>query len=128
MPAIIPAYLIAALISVESAGNDQAIRHNANGTAEYGCLQIAKRTVDDVNRIVGMNVYTYTDTFDRSKSIAMAKIYLGHYATERRLGHKPDEEDYARIWNGGPNGYKKPSTLAYWGKVGDAWRHANGFR
>ena len=27
------------------------------------------------------------------------------------------DEDRARIWNGGPNGYKKQATVKYWKKV-----------
>ena len=30
---------------------------------------------------------------------------------------KPTYEVYARIWNGGPDGWKKRSTLKYWKKV-----------
>ena len=26
-------------------------------------------------------------------------------------------ETYARIWNGGPDGWRKPTTAAYWRKV-----------
>ena len=43
--------------------------------------------------------------------------YMNRYATEARLGRKPTNEDIARIHNGGPNGYKKESTLKYWKKV-----------
>lgn len=53
--------------------------------------------------------------------LAYAKLvlesYLDRYCIERRLGHMPTDQDRARIWNGGPNGYKKKSTLLYWSKV-----------
>ena len=42
---------------------------------------------------------------------------MDRYATVERLGRKPTLEDIARIHNGGPNGWKKKSTDAYWAKV-----------
>lgn len=109
--------LIIALILVESNGNDMAIRRNAAGTpTEYGCLQITKDCVDDVNRIVGIpNHFKWPeDALVRAKSIEMAQIYIGHYATKERLGREPDLQDMARIWNGGPDGWKQPETREYW--------------
>jgi len=44
-------------------------------------------------------------------------VYWDRYATEERLEHIPTDEDRARIHNGGPNGYKKESTVKYWKKV-----------
>ena len=38
-------------------------------------------------------------------------------AYTRRTGRIPTAETYARIWNGGPDGWKKPTTAAYWRKV-----------
>ncbi|XP_046861210.1 lysozyme 3-like [Xenia sp. Carnegie-2017] len=43
--------------------------------------------------------------------------YMNRYATYARLGHNPTCEDYARIHNGGPNGYRSSSTLGYWQKI-----------
>ena len=42
---------------------------------------------------------------------------MARYATEERLGRPVTLEDIARIHNGGPNGYKKQSTIPYWKKV-----------
>ena len=42
---------------------------------------------------------------------------MHRYATVERLGREPTLEDIARIHNGGPNGFKKSSTDAYWAKV-----------
>ena len=39
---------------------------------------------------------------------------MSRYATEKRLGHPPTDEDIARIHNGGLNGYKNPRTVDYW--------------
>lgn len=43
--------------------------------------------------------------------------YMARYATFERLGRAPQCEDFARIHNGGPNGFKNPSTLKYWERV-----------
>jgi len=99
--------LIPALIAVESRGNNHAIGDSGKAV---GCLQIWPIMVEDVNRISHMH-YTFADRYDREKSIEMCRIYLNHYAT-----NKPDEYA-ARIWNGGPQGYKKDSTKKYWEKV-----------
>ena len=41
----------------------------------------------------------------------VVRSYIGQYATESR---SPTDEDFARIHNGGPNGYKNPATEKYW--------------
>ena len=43
--------------------------------------------------------------------------YWDRYATMKRLGRKPTNEDRARIHNGGPKGHTKKATLKYWEKV-----------
>ena len=42
---------------------------------------------------------------------------MNRYATFQRLGRFPTCEDYARIHNGGPNGYKQSWTDGYWEKI-----------
>ena len=105
--------LMSALIVVESAGNPKAV--GARG--EAGCLQITQGCIEDVNRINGHVIFSREDCFLRSRSIAICQLYINHYATRERLGHEPTDEDRARIWNGGPNGWKSPATLPYWRKV-----------
>ena len=109
-----PVSLVEALITVESNGNDSAIGDEGRAV---GCLQIWKITVDDCNRILKSNRFSYKDRLDRKKSIEMFRIYTGHYAVRRRLGKSATKESIARIWNGGPNGFKKPATIKYWTKV-----------
>jgi hypothetical protein len=108
------ALLIAAIIRVESAGNDAAV-----GTrAEVGCLQIRPAVVRDVNRIrKGNPLFCLEDRYFRDPSIAMFRAYVEHYATAERLGREPTLQDIARIWNGGPQGYRRDVTRAYWRKV-----------
>jgi len=105
--------LIPALSKVES--NNNSLATGDNGRA-FGKLQIWQLVIDDVNKITGSK-YKHSDAFNPVKANEICKIYLSYYCTEKRLGHKPTMEDGARIWNGGPNGYKKDSTISYWNKV-----------
>ena len=52
-----------------------------------------------------------------SYGIEVGNAYMERYATKRRLGRTPTYEDFARIHNGGPNGYKSPATVKYWREV-----------
>ena len=65
-------------------------------------------------------LYTYKNcmgpgSFEYSKKVGNA--YMARYATVKRLGHTPTDEDFARIHNGGPSGWKNSATLGYWHKV-----------
>jgi hypothetical protein len=100
--------LIVALRGVES----------SNGLTSANQLQIQDICVQDVNRIYG-TLYTAQDVYDYKKSREIAELYLTYWgeAYRRKTGRPVDYEVLARIWNGGPNGWKKPSTLNYWKKV-----------
>lgn len=104
---------IDALITHESNGDNNAVGDNGKAV---GCLQIWKEVVDDVNRFSSRK-FTYADRKNRAKSRQICRLYLTHYATKARLGHIPTNEDYARIWNGGPNGHKKTATIGYWNRL-----------
>lgn len=108
--------LVSALIQVESSGRDHAIGDNGRAV---GCLQIHPILVEDVNTILARRGsstrFTLADRLNRQKSVAMLEVYLSHYG--QRLGRKATEQDLARIWNGGPSGWKRSSTLRYWAKV-----------
>ena len=113
------AQLLDAIAIVESNNNP-----NAEGDFRrdvpmaIGAYQLWKIYVDDVNRIYRTN-FTYEDRWDVSKSREMVRLYLIHYGRQySRLTGKPCTlEVLARIHNGGPNGYKKKATEAYWQKV-----------
>ena len=105
--------LLQAIEYVESSGDCNAI---GDGGAAVGCLQIHKIMVDDVNRILGADRFTYADRYHRGKSYAMARIYFGHYCKGK------NDEYKARCWNGGPTGWKKKSTEKYWHKIQDYFR------
>lgn len=107
--------LINSLITVESNGNNSAI--GDKGKAK-GCLQIWDCVIKDVNRIYKKK-YTKQDCFNRSKAIEICQLYLLHYGKnyEKKTGKKVTAEILSRIWNGGPDGWQKESTLEYWNKV-----------
>jgi hypothetical protein len=105
--------LLRAITHVESGGDNSAV---GDGGLAYGSLQIHRGVVLDVNRVYGTS-YTHTDAFDRASAVDLYYKYLAIYAVERRLGRTPTNEDKARIWNGGPNGFRKSATENYWQKV-----------
>lgn len=109
------AVIIKALIAVESCGNPNAIGDNGQAV---GVLQIHPACVQDVNRITG-KAYNIHDRVNPQKSREICAAYLMHYGKryERRTGKTATAEVYARIWNGGPSGYRRESTRAYWRKV-----------
>ncbi|UDQ97510.1 hypothetical protein AAEX28_10850 [Lentisphaerota bacterium WC36G] len=107
--------LIQSLIMTETGGDDKAI--GDDGLA-YGALQIHQGVVDDVNRIYGLEL-THQNMFNRHNAIFVCFAYLRYWAVQYHKTTKklPTYEVLARIWNGGPEGYKNSDTAAYWEKV-----------
>ena len=105
--------LITALMIVESSGNDQTIGDNGRA---LGPLQIHRGVVLDVNRITGSN-YRHQDMTNRAAARAVCQAYLEHYVTEKRIGRKPTIADFAKVWNSGPDGFKKTCSEKYAAKV-----------
>ncbi len=102
------AILAAALIAIESSGND----HARGARGEVGALQVRAAVVEDVNRAFGTR-YTLRGMTNRAQAVAVLNRYLWIYATPDRIGRPVTNEDRARIWNGGPNGWRRKSTLPY---------------
>lgn len=63
-----------------------------------GPMHIWEITVDDVNRILGYEKYSYNDRLNESKSIEMFHVYQDYWNPEH------DIEIALRIWNSGPKG------------------------
>jgi hypothetical protein len=110
----IPA-LLKALETVESNGRPDVVGDNGNAK---GILQIWNSVIQDVNRVYKTK-YVHDDAFKPDKARDIARKYLHYYGYRysRNTGNPPTYEVLARIWNGGPKGYKKNSTLKYWDKV-----------
>ena len=113
MTNIITLSLLMAMANVESGGNSQAI--GDHGKAR-GHLQIHRCVIKDVNRIHS-TAFTHKDAYNPAKARQIAFLYISHYATEKRLGRKPTQEDCARVWAGGPDGWREGATINYWNKV-----------
>lgn len=101
--------LVHSLILVES--NNGRFLHDTLNHDAIGILQIRPVLVDEVNRFVGHNKYQYDDRWDSIKSIEMFRLYQNKYNPHY------DFERGCRIWNGGPTGHKKLSTLSYLDKA-----------
>jgi len=99
--------LIAALITVESNGRDNAV---GDAGLAIGALQIHRAVVVDANRIAGTS-YTHDQMTNRVAARRVCEIYLSRYAAGKT------NEEAARIWNGGPTGHRKSATVSYWNKV-----------
>ena len=110
-------FLIKALILVESGGDDSVVGDKHLRDKAYGPLQIRQPVCDDYNRVHGTNYRAGIVLGNRKLSEKICSWYTNHYATKSRLGRSPTDEDRARIWNGGPDGWKRSSTKAYWQKV-----------
>ena len=112
---VVLAPLFAAIAEVES----------ENGKTSNNVYQISGRYLADVNRIRAvrtlhrLNKFNTHDRFDRTESERMMWEYLNYYGYRYRMstGKNPTAEVFARIHNGGPNGWRKESTLKYWHKV-----------
>lgn len=114
--------LVKALIKVESGGVDTAIGDRHLKDMAYGCLQIRKPVCIDVNRTFGTALTPKMMLGNRQLSIDTFYRYMTIYATTKRLGRTPTDEDRARMWNGGPSAWRPgnalyTATTGYWGKV-----------
>jgi hypothetical protein len=106
--------LIAAIAMVESSGGKD--QYNSADPA-YGPLQITQICLDDVNKFCGTNYVLEDFMYNWELSIWAFDMYMKRWATVKRLGRSVTDQDRSRIWNGGPNGWKRSSTLLYWEKV-----------
>jgi hypothetical protein len=81
----------------------------------FGCFQITKDCLKDVNRRSGTN-YTHSMMFDSIKARKVAKeyIFIGNENYRRKEGKEPTIEVMLRNYNGGAySGYKNPKTKRY---------------
>ena len=95
------------------------------GRTSDNIYQITDVYIRDVNRIVaGRGATGHFSTgakFMRDASENLMRIYWEHWGRhyQEKTGMPVSYEVLARIHNGGPLGWKKPETLAYWNKVRD---------
>ena len=101
--------LWAAICTVESGGDCDA--HNKEEDA-VGIAQIRPIAVREANRIKGYECWKLADRWNPLFSRGMFEAI-----TTRHTPVPYTYEAAARIWNGGPRGHTKESTLPYWSKV-----------
>ena len=105
--------LLAAMCEVESNGDCSKV----GKVGELGCYQIRECFWIDALEHDPSIGGEYEDVIDREYAEKVIYAFWNRYATEKRLGRPVTDEDRARIHNGGPNGYKKTSTIKYWDKI-----------
>ena len=109
-----------AIVDVESDGNPRAFNPHSGAT---GIAQIRTVCLTDCNRISRHRgdgrEFASADRLRPGKSCEMWRSYLTFYGRQyqRKTGRTPTDEVYARIWNGGPDGWRRASTLSYWRQV-----------
>ena len=109
---------ILTLIAIESGGNKDAVGDKHLRNHAYGVCQIRQPYLTDVNRIAG----TSHSLKEVQESPALSRwcvvTYVRHYGAiyTKKTGKQMDLEVAARIHNGGPNGWKRKTTVAYWKK------------
>ncbi len=109
-----------AICTVESGGDPDAYNRKERAA---GIAQIRPICLRDVNRIARLrgedDRFTHADRHDPDTARRMWILYLEHYGRDytRRTGRPATAEVYARIWNGGPAGWRKRSTRVYWQRV-----------
>jgi hypothetical protein len=116
-----PRELLLAQIIKESGGDDfaEGDKYYKDGSLKpaslwsYGPLQIGPKCIADYNKWHRTNYHPEDCKGNRELSIQIYMSYIDHYATVKRIGRPPTLLDMAGIWNGGPNGWKLKSTLAY---------------
>lgn len=99
--------LIDAIAEVESGDNTSA---KSAISSAAGHLQITKACLDEANKIVGEQKYSYADRHSRKEAVEVFKLIQAKY------NPKGDIEKAIRLWNGGP-GYTTAGTQAYYVKV-----------
>jgi len=104
------AAVIKAIAQVESEGDPKQV----SKCGRYvGYLQISKILVRQCNQILGKQVYTYDDRYDKQKSIEMFIIYQEYFNKEGNM------EKAIRLWNSGDLNCmkRKRPTEGYYRKV-----------
>ena len=115
--------LLSAICKVESNCDPTAVGDNGNAIGAYQIWYdywydaVTFKNDDELKLSDG-----YKSCYDKDYSEKVVLAYWERYATIKRLKRTPTDEDRARIHNGGPNGYKKDSTIKYWRKIQNANR------
>ncbi len=105
---------IRALNQIEASGQKENVPDGDNGMA-IGAFQIHYVYWVDATQHDKSIGGTYNDCRNYNYAVKVVKAYLDRYARKYVLNN--NWEACSRIENGGPQGYKKNSTIKYWNKV-----------
>ena len=81
--------LFSAFVYVESRGDNKAVGDNGKAV---GCLQMWPIMVDEVNRLIGKDLFNYKDRLNRERSYYMFIIIMNKNKIQT-------VDDAVRIWN-----------------------------
>lgn len=86
---------------------------------QYRHLTISQGCLADYNRAHETKLVLSDVRNDDTLSLIIGRWYVKHYATEERLGRTPTAEDAVRIFFGGPDGWRRTSTIPLWERTRD---------
>jgi len=105
---------INALNMVESSGKRTNVPPGDGGAA-IGSFQIHRACWQDAVQHDPSIGGKYSDCNNYDYSVKIVRAYLHRYGA--KFIKTDNWEALARIWNGGPAGYKRTATLSYWRRV-----------
>lgn len=127
MKLVIFRYLMLGVTRVCTVTTDQlmdaiAMVESNRGATSANVYQLKPIYVEDVNRITGQGLTHGQAVADDAVARACIEAYWEYYGARyyRLTRRQADAEVLARIHNGGPDGWRKPSTRAYWTRVKSA--------
>ncbi|XP_071830810.1 lysozyme-like isoform X2 [Apostichopus japonicus] len=114
----VPSDCMACICAVESNCNSNIGCNVDRGSYSCGPFQIKQPYYTDaLTRSSNLGSGWVSCTTNKACAERTVQAYMTRYATYSRLRHTPTCEDFARIHNGGPNGYRYSSTIGYWNRV-----------
>ena len=127
MKLVIFRYMMLGVTRVCTVTTDQlmdaiAMVESNRGATSANVYQLKPIYVEDVNRITGQGLTHGQAVADDAVARACIEAYWEYYGARyyRITLTRPNAEVLARIHNGGPDGWRKPSTRAYWNRVKSA--------
>jgi hypothetical protein len=105
--------LLDALATVESNNNDDAVGDAGKALGRYQIWEIYWQ--DAVEHCPRLKRAGYECVKDKVYAERVLVAYMLRYA--RKAVEDNNYQKLSRIHNGGPRGYKKKATVAYWNKV-----------
>ena len=96
---------------IETGNTDSLTEINGHGKGRFQIYNICVKG-SGLTDLLG---YSHNDMFnaEKSKHVFWATMGIFCHTYAQKHGHYPNYEQLARMWCGGPEGYKKNATLNY---------------